>query len=97
MRSKQKPRNHAGLRALGLMNDIQSGEKCIFESIGRGFTLQIAHISVKVQKSAPEELSQVALKQIEDREYDTEMLSKGVTRFFKFGIAFSGKDVKITV
>jgi len=26
MRSKQKPRNHAGLRVLGLMNDILQGD-----------------------------------------------------------------------
>ena len=44
-----------------------------------------------------EELSQVALKQIEDRKYDTEMLSEGVTTIFKFGIAFNGKEVKIAV
>ena len=58
-------------------------------------------IEVKAEKDCSaqklEELSQVALKQIEDREYDTEMLSKGVMRIFKFGIAFCGKDVKITV
>ena len=58
-------------------------------------------IEVKAEKDCSaqklEELSQVALKQIEDREYDTEMRSKGVMRIFKFGIAFSGKDVKITV
>ena len=58
-------------------------------------------IEVKAEKDCSaqklEELSQVALKQIEDRKYDTEMLSQGITTIFKFGIAFSGKEVKIAV
>lgn len=42
-------------------------------------------------------LSCEALKQIEDKRYDTEMLYHGVTKIFKLGIAFSGKKVQISV
>jgi len=44
-----------------------------------------------------EELSQIALEQITKQKYDTDMRAKGVSKVFKFGIAFSGKDVKIAV
>ena len=42
------------------------------------------------------ELSQTALQQIHDRRYDTEMSAKGVTKIFKYGVAFCGKNVEIT-
>ena len=42
------------------------------------------------------QLSAVALAQIEDRRYDTEMTAKGVKTIFKYGVAFSGKQVEIT-
>lgn len=58
-------------------------------------------IEVKAEKNCSEqkliELSQTALRQIINRKYDTDMLSKGVSTIFKFGIAFSGKDVQIAV
>ncbi len=58
-------------------------------------------IEVKAEKRCSEQkledLSQIALKQIEDREYGIEMLSKGIMKIFKFGIAFSGKEVQIAV
>ena len=40
-------------------------------------------------------LSAEALDQINDKGYDTEMCEEGVTQIIKFGIAFSGKRVKI--
>ena len=40
-------------------------------------------------------LSVEALDQINDKGYDTEMREEGVTQIIKFGIAFSGKRVKI--
>ena len=40
-------------------------------------------------------LSAEALDQINDKGYDTEMREEGVTQIIKFGIAFSGKKVKI--
>lgn len=42
------------------------------------------------------QLSETALAQIEDRKYDTDMTSKGVKTIFKYGVAFSGKQVEIT-
>lgn len=40
-------------------------------------------------------LSEAALQQINDRQYDTEMAMKGVRQIFKFGVAFSGKKVEV--
>ena len=40
-------------------------------------------------------LSETALKQINDRKYDTELTTKGVKNVFKYGVAFSGKRVEI--
>ncbi len=43
------------------------------------------------------QLSETALAQIQDRKYDTDMISKGVKTVFKYGVAFSGKQVEIAV
>ena len=57
-------------------------------------------IELKAAKNASDdelkELSETALKQINDRKYDTELATKGVKNVFKYGVAFSGKKVKIT-
>ena len=42
-----------------------------------------------------EKLSNEALNQIDDKRYDSEMRYENVEEFFKLGIAFSGKKVKI--
>lgn len=42
-----------------------------------------------------EALSDEALEQINDKKYDSEMSSDGIERILKFGIAFSGKKVRI--
>lgn len=56
-------------------------------------------IELKAEKDCDEpeleKLSQNALKQIEDKKYDTNMKAKGVTTILKYGVAFSGKTVKI--
>lgn len=44
---------------------------------------------------ALEELAMKALHQIQDKNYETELLSKGIKPIFKFGVAFSGKKVKV--
>ena len=58
-------------------------------------------IELKAGKKCTEEtlklLSETALQQINDRQYDTEMLSKGVSTIYKYGVAFSGKSVSVTV
>ena len=43
------------------------------------------------------QLSETALAQIQDRKYDTDMISKGVKTIFKYGVAFSGKQVEIAI
>ena len=58
-------------------------------------------IELKAEKKCTEEklklLSETALQQINDRKYDTEMLSEGVSTIYKYGVAFSGKSVSVTV
>lgn len=56
-------------------------------------------IELKAEKNCSEselkKLSEVALKQIEDKKYDTEMTAKGVKTIYKYGVAFSGKNVEV--
>ena len=58
-------------------------------------------IELKAEKNGSKEsltkLSQTALQQINDRKYDTEMRSRGIHTIYKYGVAFSGKDVVVTV
>ena len=44
-----------------------------------------------------QKLSQKALNQINEKKYDTEMVAAGVETIYKYGVAFSGKKVEITV
>lgn len=44
-----------------------------------------------------QELSEDALRQINEKKYDTEMKSKGVGTICKYGMAFSGKKVKVAM
>ena len=56
-------------------------------------------IELKAAKScSPEKLkllSETALKQMDDRKYDTHMAAKGIKTIFKYGVAFSGKQVEV--
>lgn len=56
-------------------------------------------IELKAEKNCNEnelqELAKTALKQINDKKYDTELKSKGVKTIFKYGVAFSGKHVAV--
>ena len=58
-------------------------------------------IELKAEKDADEkelkELAKVALKQIIDKKYDTEMQTKGIKNVIKYGVAFSGKHVEIAI
>lgn len=58
-------------------------------------------IELKAEKNCTREqlkkLSQAALQQIIDKKYDTELISAGITTIYKYGVAFSGKQVEITV
>ena len=42
-------------------------------------------------------MAQTALRQIEEKRYDTEMRTRGITRFLKYGVAFRGKEVEIAL
>lgn len=55
-------------------------------------------IELKADKNSSDDLmdlAQTALRQINDRKYDTEMTAKGVKTIFKYGVAFSGKKVEV--
>ncbi len=56
-------------------------------------------IELKAEKNCSvdelKKLSEIALKQIEDKKYDTEMTAKGVKTIYKYGVAFSGKAVEV--
>lgn len=58
-------------------------------------------IELKAGKNCTEEqlkkLSETALQQINDKKYDTELTAAGVETIYKYGVAFSGKKVEITV
>lgn len=56
-------------------------------------------IELKAEKNCNEnklqELAKTALKQINDKKYDTKLKSKGVKTIYKYGVAFSGKHVAV--
>ena len=58
-------------------------------------------IELKAVKDASAEqlsqLAQEALNQIEEKQYDTVMKSRNISPVFKYGVAFSGKNVEISV
>ncbi len=58
-------------------------------------------IELKAEKNCSQEqlkkLSKTALQQIIDKKYDTEMSTEGIKTIYKYGVAFSGKKVEITV
>lgn len=58
-------------------------------------------IELKAEKNCTGEqlkkLSQAALQQIADKKYDTEMTVEGIKMIYKYGVAFSGRNVEVTV
>lgn len=58
-------------------------------------------IELKAVKNCTEDqlkkLSENALKQIIDKKYDTELIAAGVETIYRYGVAFSGKKVEISV
>ncbi len=58
-------------------------------------------IELKAEKGCTKEqlrkLSQKALAQIESKGYDAELRMKGVQQILKYGVAFSGKSVEVSV
>ena len=58
-------------------------------------------IELKAEKNCSDEklkvLSEAALQQINDKKYETELIAAGVKTIYKYGVAFSGKKVEVTV
>lgn len=58
-------------------------------------------IELKATKKCSEfelkNLADIALRQIIDKKYDTTLLNLGVTKIYKYGVAFSGKNVAVSV
>ena len=58
-------------------------------------------IELKAEKNCNDEqlkkLSETALQQINDKKYETELMTAGVRTIYKYGVAFSGKKVEVTV
>ena len=58
-------------------------------------------IELKAEKNGTEEslkqLSETALKQIQEKQYDTELRTAGVEVIYKYGVAFCGKRVEVAV
>ena len=58
-------------------------------------------IELKAEKDCSENelkaLAETALQQINEKKYDTEMISKGVKTIYRYGVAFSGKNVEVTI
>lgn len=56
-------------------------------------------IELKAEKNGTEEslkqLSETALKQIQEKQYDTELRTAGVEAIYKYGVAFCGKEWKL--
>ena len=58
-------------------------------------------IELKAEKNCSGEklkkLAESALQQIKDKKYETELVAAGVKTIYKYGVAFSGKNVEVTV
>ena len=58
-------------------------------------------IELKTAKNVSDEelkeLAQVALQQIEEKKYDTNMRARGIASILKYGVAFSGKTAEISI
>ena len=48
-------------------------------------------------KESLKQLSETALKQIQEKQYDTELRAVGVEVIYKYGVAFCGKRVEVAV
>ncbi len=66
--------------------------KPIFKGLP-GIIIELKHVS---NENDLKKASKLALKQISDNKYDTEMVKEGVKTIFKYGVAFSGKNVEIS-
>ena len=58
-----------------------------------GFVFEFKHTNDK--KADLESLAESALRQIDEKKYDTELLNSGITNIIKIGIAFRGKSAVV--
>lgn len=61
-----------------------------------GIIIEIKAGEKKEEKHNLAKLAQAALEQIEEKKYDTELLSQGIKTIHKYGIAFANKDIAIS-
>ena len=58
-------------------------------------------IELKAEKNyseeKPKKLAKAALQQVNAKKYETELMASGVKTVYKYGVAFSGKKVEVTV
>ncbi len=58
-------------------------------------------IELKAEKNSSDEqlkkLSESALRQIIDKKYDSELTAEGIETIYRYGVAFSGKNVEVSV
>lgn len=53
---------------------------------------------MKFQETETVELKSIVMDDIKkDKKYDTELISAGVRTIYKYGVAFSGKKVEVTM
>ena len=80
----------------------ESGEGCFDIQISPtdsklpGILMELKAAQGKSQESL-KKLAQEALRQMEEKGYDTEMRSQGITSILKYGVAFQGKEVAIAL
>jgi hypothetical protein len=63
---------------------------------GLGYIIEFKAFNKRLGHKTLGEVGQEALKQIEDRKYETELLKRGVGRIKKLAIVFKGQQVKVT-
>ena len=56
----------------------------------------LMEFKISKTKKGMEERAQKALKQIDEKKYDTKLKARGIKNILKIGIAFHGKEVKVT-
>ncbi len=55
----------------------------------------LMEFKISKTKKGMEERAQKALKQIDEKKYDTRLKARGIKNILKIGVAFYGKEVKV--
>lgn len=51
----------------------------------------------KGERNGLKKLAEAALSQIEEKQYETELTSQGISKIYRYGVAFHDKDVEIVM